>query len=239
VIELSSDHLTVIDTRTDPVTITGRGRLVGRYNAPFNLTTVRVTDGSEVAADGLTILQYLQLEGSASLMGVSGDWVRIENGAELVLSARGRKIPRLNLGSVGAEYDAKPKLLRVEIEESSFESEELGALHESVISGRTIDNCEFWMELARVFPESERFAFDCQPRKNEKIEYGSMRELLLIGKPEWVKPPETEWVVIFVGTAAPTLVGIVVILLCVCRRHSGSDGIPLDAPNYTESQEIP
>jgi hypothetical protein len=237
VIALTDEHITVITSRADPVTITGRGRLVGSLNAPFNLTDVTVVSGSEVAADGLTILRRLHLIGTAHLMGVSGDWVSLATGVDLVLTSNGNEVPRVNLGGVGRAYATRPASIAVHINAAEISDSDVKAIRVPIVSGRTLSNCEYWRGIARVIPESRRFEFKCDPTDNETVDETGLCSLYLLGGPAWVDQPDTKWVIIVVAVVSVVVVGAVVIAVCMCNRKPQKDGMivsTLDTRGYTE-----
>jgi hypothetical protein len=223
------------------VTLKGRGRLVGRLSEPFNFTDVTIDPDSEVAADGLTVLRRLHMIGSSVLLGVSGDWISVATGAEVILTAQGRTLPRINLGSVGRLYSTQPSRIVVELKEDEFSERELSTLHIELITGRTLAGCEQWISVASVSPESHRLSFACEPPNDASVDDSGMRAVVLQGGPPWSTPTSQNWTVIFVAVAAVLVVGGVVIGICVWRRppQDGELVIPsLDPPSYTESQGI-
>jgi hypothetical protein len=237
VIQLSDEHITVVASRTDPVTITGHGRLVGLLNAPFNLTDVTIADGSEVSADGLTVLRRLHMIGSAHLMGVSGDWVSLATGIDLIFTPSGHEIPRVNLGSVGRAYATRPASITVNINAEDFSEPDLQAIRVPIVSGRTLSNCEDWREIARVSPQSGRFKFQCDPRTNETVDETGLCSLYLQGLPPWADQPNRNWVLIVVAVVSVVIVGAVIVGVCMYNKKPQKDGIivsTLDTRGYTE-----
>jgi hypothetical protein len=237
-IELSENQTTVTSSRTDPVTLRGRGRLVGRLSEPFNFTDVTIGPDSEIAADGLTVVRRLHMIGPSVLLGVSGDWVSVATGAEVILTAQGRILPRINLGSVGRLYSTQPSRVVVEVKEDEFSESELSTLHIELITGRTLAGCERWINVASVSPESHRLSFACEPPNDASVDESGMRAVVLQGEP-WNPQTSQNWTVIIVAVAAVLVVGGVVIGICVWRRSPSKKGLvieSLDPRTYTESR---
>jgi hypothetical protein len=237
VIELTDEHITVITSRTDPVTISGRGRLVGSLNAPFNLTDVTIVSGSEVAADGLTVLRKLHILGTAYLMGISGDWVSLGTGVDLILTANGNEIPRVNLGGVGRAYATRPSRITMQINVEEISESDVKAIRVPIVTGQTLSNCEYWQGIARVAPPSRRFRFECDPPENETVDETGLRSLYLIGLPSWADPPDNNWVLIVAVVVSAIAIGAVIIAVCMYNRRPHNDGMivsTLDTRGYTE-----
>jgi hypothetical protein len=223
------------------VTITGRGRLVGQLSEPFNFTDVTITHDAEVSADDLTVLRRLHIIGSGVLMGVSADWVSIATGAEIILTPQSSKFPRVSLGDVGRSYATQPSRIVVEVDEHDFTSDEVTEMHVRLISGRTISNCEYWIGVASIVPRSARFRFECEPSENESVDESGMRSIVLVGLPAWVDRKNTDWVLIVVAVAAVTVVGGIVVTICVCKKRPQRTEIPvgsLDTPTYTDTRPL-
>lgn len=202
-----------------------------------NLT---IAPGSKVAAVNLVIEQTLSISGDSSLRPSEGSKIEIkkDNTVDIKLEAEDAKLPKLDLGNVGADYQIAPKELEIKMNLADVDEKEIEnefGNGKVVVSGRTL-NCEQWIEKTSIsnIVGSEDFVFELICEDSRLLEL-PLRSMVLKAKSNATSKPKDNLAAIIGGVigAVVVIAVIIVVVLFVMkkkekRESSGSTSISLD-----------
>jgi hypothetical protein len=125
---------------------------VGLPNTPLSLVGV-IIPGSEsnIRTVRLTVESSIVINGNSILQAAEGDSINlVDRKVVIVLSSNGKKtLPTLDLGLIGFNYSTLPQAVHIKVP-VGLTAEELANFQHSVISGRSLSNCEEWLELIQM-----------------------------------------------------------------------------------------
>jgi hypothetical protein len=152
-IPLQQDQETLLgSSEENPVLLAGSGSIAPADGLLLVRGDVMVAPSAAITAQGLTIVSRLSMDGSSSLAAKEGDAILLKNNSvDLEFAAEEKKLPTLNLGLIGNNYQTLPKSLKVN-PPVGLNADELRTFSHWLISGQTLSNCEEWQKILELPP---------------------------------------------------------------------------------------
>jgi hypothetical protein len=232
-IHLDTNYGTYTVSHTNPVVIYGVGALHGPQDGEFSFVTTNVTDGAIVYTNQLVLLSKLFMFGASAIKPLDGDgqiWISDE--LEITLFGDSKRVPSLDLGTVGKYFSGSPKKLSVFL--NGITDGDIATFEKPLVVAQTLWACEAWTDVAVVEPSF--FDFVCKPGSNGIVGKDEKRTLLLMGRKGEIKTEYVLILAIVLSIAVIILAGIVVI--CIKRRRRNKD-IRLFSINEQEYDSTP
>jgi hypothetical protein len=132
-----------------PIVIGGTGFL-DPGNQQLWLTIVTLNKSADVIASHLVVQSSLQLSSGSSLQAAPNDKIQLEDNIVLEFNSDTLdSLPSLNLGDIGPDYSVIPLTLVIQIDDVNEFNDNL---HQEIVAGRTLKNCEEWRKAVTGLP---------------------------------------------------------------------------------------
>jgi hypothetical protein len=196
----------------------GSGTIRANEGGVLELTVVTIPPNREITAVNLTVYEGLTLAGASVLKPRLDELIVIKDDVFFELAEEEKALPTVDLGEIGANFTIVPSVVAVAIKATDYSQSELNSLDAVLVEGRTLGNCEKWIDRVDLGSERDRFEAYCKywgtEEAGRKVRAANERVSLNLKKragsdQEKPKAASLAWV------AAPVVVVVVVIVAVV------------------------
>jgi hypothetical protein len=156
--------LSSITVGDEGVSLGGSGNLVGNDIVTVDSPLYIAPQADLVLEVELVVTKSLDLGDNSSLAAVGDAKIVLNAQTELRFEATTEvaRLPKLDLGLIGEDYDVVPEVFNVDVSEIDFGVANLAGLEHPLVRGRTLANCEKWQEAIKFVGSENKLATVCK-----------------------------------------------------------------------------